>query len=217
MTTPKKVDFAKLEKIDVTKHVEKKGRFSYLSWPYAVSAFRKACPDGYWKLHGIDRGQPYLHDESGSYVAVTVYTDADCPGFMQVHPVLNNKNKPIQKPDSFDINTSIQRCLVKAIALATGIGLHLYAGEDLPPGDEHVPQEPPKTIQQQQTELFDVLTTALDTAPDIGMLENIWADGRFESDFATLPEEAQATVKTTYENKKKQFAEQESALGGPQA
>jgi hypothetical protein len=49
----------------------------------------------------------------------------------QLHPVLDGKNKPIASPTAFDINTSIQRCLVKAIALH-GLGLYIYAGEDLP-------------------------------------------------------------------------------------
>lgn len=49
----------------------------------------------------------------------------------QIHPVLDQRNRPIMSPTSFDINTSIQRCLVKAIALH-GLGLSIYAGEDLP-------------------------------------------------------------------------------------
>ncbi len=49
----------------------------------------------------------------------------------QIHPCLDAKNRPIMSPTSFDINTSIQRCLVKAIALH-GLGLSIYAGEDLP-------------------------------------------------------------------------------------
>jgi hypothetical protein len=48
-----------------------------------------------------------------------------------IHPVLNNQNKTIAQPNAFEINTSIQRCLVKAIALH-GLGLYIYAGEDLP-------------------------------------------------------------------------------------
>ena len=45
------MNFAELEKTDVTKHIEKKGRFSYLSWPFAVSNFRKACPGGRWEIN----------------------------------------------------------------------------------------------------------------------------------------------------------------------
>lgn len=60
-------------------------------------------------------------------VAVTLCDVTLC----QIHPVLDGRNRPIMAPSSFDINTSIQRCLVKAIALH-GLGLYIYAGEDLP-------------------------------------------------------------------------------------
>lgn len=135
------MDFKESEKIDVTKHIEKKGRFNYLSWPFAVSEFRKACPNGMWQInHPASKDQPYFESVSGCFVEVTVYPDMDKPAirFTQVHPVLDNKNKTLAEPDAFQINTSIQRCLVKAIALATGIGLHIYAGEDLPPADDDV-------------------------------------------------------------------------------
>jgi hypothetical protein len=61
----------------------------------------------------------------------------------QIHPVLDSKNRPILAPTAFDINTSIQRCLVKAIALH-GLGLYIYAGEDLPAtSDEARAEEKP--------------------------------------------------------------------------
>ncbi len=59
----------------------------------------------------------------------------------QIHPVLDGKNRPMFEPTAFDINTSIQRCLVKAIALH-GLGLYVYAGEDLPEGEEAKPTPP---------------------------------------------------------------------------
>ena len=59
----------------------------------------------------------------------------------QIHPVLDGKNRPIPEPSCFEINASIQRALVKAIALH-GLGLYIYAGEDLP--DVEKDSEPPK-------------------------------------------------------------------------
>jgi hypothetical protein len=50
-------------------------------------------------------------------------------------PVMDHRNKAIQKPNAFEVNTAMQRCLVKAIALH-GLGLYIYAGEDLPEGEE---------------------------------------------------------------------------------
>lgn len=129
------MNFAELYKTDVTKHIEKKGKFSYLSWPFAVAEFRKNCPEGTWRIEHFE-GKPYCASDAGHFVEVTVYPEGNVQGFTQVHPILNGANKPIAAPNSFEVNTSIQRCLVKAIALATGIGLHIYAGEDLPDGDE---------------------------------------------------------------------------------
>jgi hypothetical protein len=139
------MNFAELEKTNVTSKIEKKGRFSYLSWPFAVSEFRKACPNGKWEINRSFEGLPYLKTELGVFVSVTVWPDvgAESICFEQIHPVLNHQNKPIEDPNSFEINTSIQRCLVKAIAIATGIGLYIYAEEDRPPSDNG-DDEPPK-------------------------------------------------------------------------
>ncbi|MFT2139079.1 DUF1071 domain-containing protein [Bacillus cereus] len=120
--------FSKLAQIDCTEHVEKKGRFSYLSWAWAVKKLREVDPTATWEVKRFD-GVPYLKTDCGYFVEVEV-TVQGLP-LSQIHPILNNQNKPIAEPNSFDINTSIQRCLVKAIALH-GLGLYIYAGEDLP-------------------------------------------------------------------------------------
>ena len=70
-----------------------------------------------------------MKTECGYFVEVAVTVKGIT--LSQIHPVLDNRNKPLEKPNAFDINTSIQRCLVKAIALH-GLGLYIYAGEDLP-------------------------------------------------------------------------------------
>lgn len=120
--------FSKLAQIDCSEHVEKKGRFSYLSWAWAVKKLREVDPTATWEVKRFD-GVPYLKTDCGYFVEVEVIVQG-LP-LSQIHPILNNQNKPIAEPNSFDINTSIQRCLVKAIALH-GLGLYIYAGEDLP-------------------------------------------------------------------------------------
>ncbi|KMN42301.1 Sak single strand annealing protein [Bacillus sp. LK2] len=120
--------FSKLAQIDCSEHVEKKGRFSYLSWAWAVKKLREIDPTATWEVKRFN-GAPYLKTDCGYFVEVEV-TVQGLP-LSQIHPILNNQNKPIVEPNSFDINTSIQRCLVKAIALH-GLGLYIYAGEDLP-------------------------------------------------------------------------------------
>lgn len=120
--------FNDLYKIDVKQHIEKKGNFSYLSWPYAVAELRKAAPDATWETIKFD-GKPYCETKAGCFVEVAVTVNGIT--LSQIHPVLDMRNKTIPAPDAFQINTSIQRCLVKAIALH-GLGLYIYAGEDLP-------------------------------------------------------------------------------------
>ena len=134
--------FARLNQINVSDHLEKKGEFSYLSWPYAVAQLRLADPAASWEVRRFD-GLPYLKTETGYFVEVAVTVQGVT--LAQIHPVLDGKNRPIFEPTAFDINTSIQRCLVKAIALH-GLGLYVYAGEDLPAGDNtrSAPPAPPK-------------------------------------------------------------------------
>jgi hypothetical protein len=123
--------FTELAKVNVNEHIERKGQFSYLSWPFAVQQLRQFDPTATWAVQRFD-GLPYIATEGGFYVEVAV-TVQDIT-LSQIHPVLDGKNRPLLVPSAFDINTSIQRCLVKAIALH-GLGLYIYAGEDLPEAD----------------------------------------------------------------------------------
>jgi len=123
--------FAKLNAVNVSQHVEKKGQFSYLSWPFAVAQLRLADPAATWEVKRFDN-MPFLKTECGYFVEVALTVQGVT--LSQIHPVLDAKNRPIEMPSAFDINTSIQRALVKAIALH-GLGLYIYAGEDLPATD----------------------------------------------------------------------------------
>lgn len=127
--------FETLNKVNVTAHIEKKGGFNYLSWPFAVAELRKNHPDATWEVKRFNN-LPYMQTPMGYFVEVEVIVNG-IP-MSQIHPVLDNRNQVIKEPNVFHINTSIQRCLVKAIALH-GLGLYIYAGEDLPMDEE--PQE----------------------------------------------------------------------------
>ena len=133
--------FEQLDTINVNSYTEKKGKFTYLSWAWAVRELLKVAPDATWIIHewGIDGSkQPYMQTQAGCFVQVTVNVDGI--ERTQVHPVLDNRNQPIMEPNAFQINTSIQRCLAKAIALH-GLGLYIYAGEDLPKEDPVTEEE----------------------------------------------------------------------------
>jgi hypothetical protein len=134
--------FTKLNSINVSEHIEKKGQFSYLSWPYAVAQLRQADPAACWEVKRFD-GLPYQKTELGYFVEVAVTVQGMT--LSQIHPVLDSRNDPIELPTVFEINTSIQRCLVKAIALH-GLGLYIYAGEDLPNVEKTAHVQPVKSI-----------------------------------------------------------------------
>ena len=126
-----------LLKINVNEHTEKKNGLTYLSWAWAWTEVLKADPKANWEVKLFD-GSP-LMPVGGTYMVWVTVTMFDKPMTCML-PVLDYRNKPIPTPNSFDVNTSIMRCLVKAIAMH-GLGLYIYSGEDLPPDSE----EPPKT------------------------------------------------------------------------
>lgn len=129
--------FERLSKINVNEHVEKKGKFSYLSWAWAWRTLKEHCPDATFNKHifydDTERQVPFLFDKNTGCCYVMVTVTAGGESHSEILPVLNHQNKPIQNPNSFDVNTSLQRCLVKAIAMH-GLGLYIYAGEDVPDG-----------------------------------------------------------------------------------
>ena len=124
--------FNDLVKIDVNEHIEKKGKFSYLSWPFAWSEIKKIDPLATYRVIDGADGLPFFNaGDAGAFVKVGVTVKG--LEHVETFPVLNHSNRPIpgHKVTSFDINTSIKRAMVKAIALH-GLGLYIYQGEDLP-------------------------------------------------------------------------------------
>jgi hypothetical protein len=117
-----------LAKINVNDKIEKKNGLSYLSWAWAVDQLLRADPLATWSYK-----QPSeFGDTLMVHCEVTAFGKA-----MTAHlPVMDHRNKAISNPDAFAVNTAMQRCLVKAIALH-GLGLYIYAGEDLPEEPQH--------------------------------------------------------------------------------
>ena len=130
--------FMQLFKTDVTDYVKQKGKFNYLSWAYAVQELKRVCPTARWGVTKAEDGSPFFVTECGYFV--DVWVEVDGVSLSQIHPVLDNRNDPIEKPNAFQINTSLQRALAKAIALH-GLGLYIFAGEDLPEPDALTPVE----------------------------------------------------------------------------
>jgi hypothetical protein len=121
-----------LLKINVNDHTEKKNGLTYLSWAWAWAEALKADPTATFDVQLFD-GKPYMDVNGTGMVWVTV-TMFGQPRFCML-PVMNHRNQPIQNPDAFQVNTAIMRCMTKTLALH-GLGLYIYAGEDLPESDE---------------------------------------------------------------------------------
>ena len=117
-----------LLKRDVNTHTEKKNNLTYLSWAWAWAEALKADPKATFVVNMFD-GKCYMDINGTGMVWVTV-TMFDKPMTCQL-PVMDYRNKPIPNPDAFAVNTAIMRCMTKALSLH-GLGLYIYAGEDLP-------------------------------------------------------------------------------------
>ncbi len=133
-----------LLKININERLEKKGNLSYLSWAHAWGEALRIDPNATFTVSSFDRGdgvtQIYMDVNGTALVWVTVTLNGK-PMTCQL-PVMDNKNKAIINPDAFAVNTAIMRCMVKALALH-GLGLYVYAGEDLPDGeDKPEPKKP---------------------------------------------------------------------------
>lgn len=149
--------FETLNAINVSGKIEKKEKLSYLSWSWAWAELQKRYPEASYTIErfGEDK-KPYLYDEKTGYMVFTTVTINGQTREMWL-PVMDgaNKamksepyqytvtkwdyeqkrkvpmNKTVEAASMFDINKTIMRCLVKNIGMF-GLGLYIYAGEDLP-------------------------------------------------------------------------------------
>lgn len=117
-----------LLKTDVNAHTEKKNNLTYLSWAWAWAEALKADPKATFKVEMF--GNQCFMDINGTAMVWVTVTIFDKPMTCQL-PVMNYKNQAIPNPDAFQVNTAIMRCMTKALSLH-GLGLYIYAGEDLP-------------------------------------------------------------------------------------
>ena len=132
--------FAELYAINVNKYVEKKNGLSYVSWPFAWGEVKKLHPDATYTIYENADGLFYHTDGRTCWVKTGVTVNG--VEHIEYLPVMDFKNRsiPVEQVTSFDVNKAIQRSLTKAVA-RHGLGLYIYAGEDLP--ESEVPEEKP--------------------------------------------------------------------------
>jgi hypothetical protein len=127
VTGEKQMNYNELRKINVSDHIEKKNGLSYLSWAWAVDTLLQQDPTATWGY-----GEP---KQFGETLMVFCTVHAFGKSMTSQLPVLNFRNQAIPSPDAMAVNTAMQRCLAKAIALH-GIGLYIYSGEDIPESEQ---------------------------------------------------------------------------------
>ena len=123
------MDFEQIYAINVNDKIEKKGNMNYLSWAFAWAEFKKIYSNAEYHVNTFD-GTFCSGNEKIGYMVQTSVTAGDQTYEMWL-PVMDSKNSTILQPKMTEINKAIMRCLTKNLAMF-GLGLYIYAGEDLP-------------------------------------------------------------------------------------
>tara|TARA_Y100000310_G_scaffold7570_1_gene8284 strand:+ start:364 stop:984 length:621 start_codon:yes stop_codon:yes gene_type:complete len=131
MANKKESTFEVLNKINVNDHTEEKNGLTYLSWAYAWGEVKAHYPDSEYKVYENGDGLNYHHDGKTAWVKTGVVISGK--EHIEYLPVLDYRNKsiPLERLDSFAVNSAIQRSITKAIA-RHGLGLYIYQGEKEP-------------------------------------------------------------------------------------
>ena len=172
-----------LSKIDVSEHTEEKNGLTYLSWAWAWGKVKDNYPKARYIKRIWDTELPYTRDDQGyAYVEVTVIIGDEEQS--ELMPVLDYKNQSVKNPNSFQVNTALQRCLAKCCAMH-GLGHYIYAGEDLPQGMEE--PEPEVSIHPAEGDakeakgyklISEVFTTFIPECEDVATLRSFWGKNK---------------------------------------
>lgn len=180
--------FNQLNAIDCNEHTEKKDGLTYLSWAWAWAEVKKMFPNAAYRVYKDDQYRPYIED--GDF-GLMVYTSVTMTGkwddtLEMWLPVMNASNKAMRRTPydivyhvkgvekkvhvdaatMFDINKTIMRCLVKNLAMF-GLGLYIYAGEDLP-------EEVAKQEEEQKEQAFRIALAQIADATTDETVCEIW-------------------------------------------
>jgi ribosomal protein L34E len=146
--------FAVLNNINVNDKTEKKNGLTYLSWAWAWGEVKKVYPDAFYTIYENKDGWFYHTDGNTCWVKTGVTVNGI--EHIEYLPVMDYKNRsiPASNVTSFDVNKAIQRSLTKACA-RHGLGLYVYAGEDLPEEEKQIAPPVPPTPQHAQPQQYE--------------------------------------------------------------
>lgn len=152
MSEQKKNVFEVLAAINCNEHTEKKNGLTYLSWAWAWTECKKRFPLAYYTIYENEQGRPYFDDGRTAWVKTGVTIEG--LEHIEYLPILDqsaHKSLQVSAITSWDMNKAIQRSLTKALA-RHGLGLYIYAGEDLPDTEDEKPAEVKKTASRKKAE-----------------------------------------------------------------
>ena len=201
--------FEALSALNLNEFVEKRNDLTYLPWSNAFDVLRSVYPSATYKVIKNSEGLPYFTDPN---TGIMVFTEITIDGitFECFLPVMDYKNqamklapytyqvwdsnkksyvdKSVDAATMFDINKTIWRCLVKNVAIATGIGLYIFKGEDVPENSGEdtassskqqkkasAPQPAPKPFDK-----YAGLKATINEATDVNALMSLYLDHEAE-------------------------------------
>ena len=199
----RQIMFDYLSSLDLSEMVEKREQLTYLSWANCFSILKQVYPEATFKVVRNDAGLPYFTDPA---TGIMVFTEVTIDGITTqcFLPVMDYRNqamktvpytyqvwdknkkayteKNVEAATMFDVNKTIWRCLVKNVGIATGIGLYLYQGEDMP---EKLAEEQRGVIRKQpevssslpsSEEQIRAVKKAINSTSDMSALVSIYLD-----------------------------------------
>jgi hypothetical protein len=157
--------FSVLNGINVNGKTEKKGNLTYLSWAFAWGEVKKLFPDATYTIYENANGWNYHTDGKTCWVKTGVTVNGI--EHIEYLPVMDNRNNSIKLDHvtSFDVNKAIQRSLTKAIG-RHGLGLYIYAGEDLPETDKEDEDQKKEAARRQYEADIEAVKALLETVTD---------------------------------------------------
>ena len=208
MSEQKKNVFEVLAAINCNEHTEKKNGLTYLSWAWAWTECKKRFPLAYYTIYENEQGRPYFDDGRTAWVKTGVTIEG--LEHIEYLPILDqsaHKSLQVSAITSWDMNKAIQRSLTKALA-RHGLGLYIYAGEDLPDTEDEKPAEVKKTASRKKAEPAPAPAPAPSEDNDLDLVRQLIREAKTQEELLQLWKdwpEAHEQLKGAFTERRKQL------------
>lgn len=208
MSEQEKNVFEVLAAINCNEHTEKKNGLTYLSWAWAWTECKKRFPLAYYTIYENEQGRPYFDDGRTAWVKTGVTIEG--LEHIEYLPILDqsaHKSLQVSAITSWDMNKAIQRSLTKALA-RHGLGLYIYAGEDLPDTEDEKPAEVKKTASRKKAEPAPAPAPAPSEDNDLDLVRQLIREAKTQEELLQLWKdwpEAHEQLKSAFTERRKQL------------